>query len=120
MAERFDAIVVGAGPAGSAAAGTLARKGFSTLLVERGRSPGAKGMFGGRIYAWPLGDLVPGWEKDCPVERLVTRENMVFLAEDASLAIAFDSSKLAQGRGAGFTALRAKFDAWLPQEAGAG
>jgi len=117
MAERFDAIVVGAGPAGSAAAGTLARKGFSTLLVERGRSPGAKGMFGGRIYAWPLVDLVPGWEKDCPVERLVTRENMVFLAEDASLAIAFDSSKLAQGRASSFTALRAKFDAWLAKKA---
>jgi len=117
MAERFDAIVVGAGPAGSAAAITLARKGFSTLLVERGRSPGAKGMFGGRIYAWPLVDLVPGWEKDCPVERLVTRENMVFLAEDASLAIAFDSSKLAQGRASSFTALRAKFDAWLAKKA---
>jgi len=117
MAERFDAIVVGAGPAGSAAALTLARKGFSTLLVERGRTPGAKGMFGGRIYAWPLVDLVPGWEKDCPVERLVTRENMVFLAEDASLAIAFDSSKLAQGRASSFTALRAKFDAWLAKKA---
>lgn len=121
MVERFDAIVVGAGPAGSAAALTLARKGFSTLLVERGRTPGAKGMFGGRIYAWPLHDLVPDWAKDCPVERFVVQEHMAFLTDDASLGVAFDSPKLAQGKGASFTALRAKFDGWLAKKAeGAG
>lgn len=79
-------------------------------------------MFGGRIYAWPFSELLPDWAKDCPVERYVVRENMVFLTEDASLGISFDSAKLAQGRGASFTAMRAKFDAWLAkkaQEAGA-
>src|SRR3989454_3483222 len=114
--ERFDVIVVGAGPAGSATALTLARKGFSTLLVERGGAPGVKGMFGGRIYAWPLVDLLPEWAKDCPVERFVVRENLAFLTEDASLTVAFDSPKLAQGRGTSFTALRSKFDAWLAKK----
>ena len=117
MAEHFDAVVVGAGPAGSAAALTLARKKFSVLLVERGRAPGAKNMFGGRIYAWPLFDLVPDWAKDCPVERLVTKESLAFLTADASLGITFDSPKLVEGRAASFTALRPKFDAWLAKKA---
>src|SRR5205807_358977 len=81
-----------------------------------------KGMFGGRIYSWALQDLLQDWAKDCPVERYVVRENMVFLTEDASLGISFDSTKLRQGRAASFTAVRAKFDGWLAkkaQEAGA-
>ncbi len=117
MAEHFDAIVVGAGPAGSAAALTLARKGFSTLLVERGRSPGAKGMFGGRIYAWSLADLIPDWMKDCPIERFVVQENMALLSGDASLTVAYNSPRLREGRSTSFTAVRAKFDSWLAKKA---
>src|SRR5207245_8921387 len=115
--ESCDFCGVGAGRARSAAALTLARKGFSTLLVERGRAPGVKGMFGGRIYAWPLVDLIPEWAKDCPVERFVVRENLAFLTEDASLTVSFDSPKLAQVRGTSFTALHSQFDAWQAKQA---
>src|SRR5688572_3863276 len=102
MAERFDAVVVGAGPAGSAAALALAREKFSVLLVERGRTAGAKNMFGGRIYAWPLFDLLPDWQRDCPVERFVTRESIVFLSEGASLALQFENPQTGSGRAASF------------------
>src|SRR2546428_10757260 len=121
MAERFDAVVVGAGPAGSAAALALAREKFSVLLVERGRSAGAKNMFGGRVYAWPLFELLPGWEKDCPVERFVTKESLVFLSGDASLSVGFDSPRAATDRASSFTTLRPRFDEWLAEKAeGAG
>ncbi len=39
MTERFDLVVIGGGPAGSAAAITAARSGRRVLLLERGRFP---------------------------------------------------------------------------------
>ena len=56
----FDAVVVGAGPAGSAAALALARAGRSVVLVERGPFPGSKNVYGGVVYGRVLDDLVPG------------------------------------------------------------
>jgi len=115
--EKFDAVVVGAGPAGSAAARTLAQRGFSTLLVERGNRPGQKTMYGGRIYAYPLEAWYPDWRKDCPVERFVVRESMVFTADGRSVAIEFESPRLADAKEASFTALRSKFDEWMAKKA---
>ena len=42
MSARFDVVIVGAGPAGSAAAILLARAGWSVALVERQRFPRRK------------------------------------------------------------------------------
>ena len=39
MLETYDAVVIGGGPAGSAAAGYIAQAGFSTLLLEREAFP---------------------------------------------------------------------------------
>ena len=46
----FDAIVVGAGCAGSVAAYTLASAGKSVLVVERGQYAGAKNAFAGQGF----------------------------------------------------------------------
>ncbi|MGU0044509.1 FAD-dependent oxidoreductase [Escherichia coli] len=52
--DIFDAIIVGAGLAGSVAALVLAREGAQVLVIERGNSAGAKNVTGGRLYAHSL------------------------------------------------------------------
>ena len=49
--EHYEAVVVGAGPGGAAAAATLAEKGVETLVLERGVDSGSKNVSGGLIYA---------------------------------------------------------------------
>ncbi|MDG5774979.1 FAD-dependent oxidoreductase [Haloarculaceae archaeon H-GB2-1] len=50
-AEHYEALVVGAGPGGAAAAATLARNDVETLVLERGVDAGSKNVSGGLIYA---------------------------------------------------------------------
>ncbi len=47
--DIFDAIIVGAGLAGSVAALVLAREGAQVLVIERGNSAGAKNVTGGGV-----------------------------------------------------------------------
>ncbi len=49
--EHYEAVVVGAGPGGAAAAAALARQGVETLVLERGVDAGSKNVSGGLIYA---------------------------------------------------------------------
>jgi electron transfer flavoprotein-quinone oxidoreductase len=49
--EHYEAVVVGAGPGGAAAAATLASYGVETLVLERGVDAGSKNVSGGLIYA---------------------------------------------------------------------
>ena len=78
--EKFDAIVVGAGVAGCVAAYVLAKEGLDVLVIERGNYAGSKNMTGGRLYAHSLERVMPGFAEEAPVERLVTREKISFIA----------------------------------------
>lgn len=111
--ENFDVVVVGAGPAGSAAAMVLAGAGLNTLLVERSRTPGDKNLFGGRIYGHTLKKLL-GSADDAPVERRVTKEMLGFMTDRECLSVDFQQF---EGEHSSFTARRSKFDAWLAQRA---
>src|SRR5579875_2159684 len=115
--ERFDAVVVGAGPAGSMAALALARAGRSVCLVERGPFPGAKNLYGGVVYGRVLDELLPGWTEEAPLERWVTRRVTMMLTESQSLAVDFRSANWGEEPYNGATALRPKFDSWLASKA---
>jgi len=84
---KFDVVIVGAGPAGLAAAYKLASAGFKVVVLERGREPGAKELYGGRIYAYWLDRYLPEFRKDAPVDRWVRRECVSFLTEDKALTV---------------------------------
>jgi electron transfer flavoprotein-quinone oxidoreductase len=113
MAERFDAVVVGAGPAGSAAARTLARRGRSVCLVERGPYPGAKNVYGGVIYGRILDRLIPRWWEEMPVQRWIGRRSTMLLTDTGSLNVEVRSADWMAPPYNGATAYRSEFDSWL-------
>ena len=117
MAETFDAVVVGAGPAGAAAALVLARAGRSVALLERGPFPGSKNMYGGVVYGRVLDDLLPRWWEEVPVQRWVTRRSTMVLTPTQALTVDFRTQAWAGPPYNGCTTLRPEFDAWLAGEA---
>jgi len=69
MSEKFDVIVVGAGPAGNAAAYTLTKSGLNVLQLERGEYPGSKNVQGAILYANSLERIIPDFRDSAPLER---------------------------------------------------
>jgi electron transfer flavoprotein-quinone oxidoreductase len=121
--QEFDAIVVGAGPAGSSAALAMARAGLQVALIERGEYPGAKNVSGAALYApGLLADLLPDYWEEAPVERYLTRRVVTFLGRDAAVSLDFRTQHFSRPPYNGFTVLRPRFDRWLAgkaEEAGA-
>jgi electron transfer flavoprotein-quinone oxidoreductase len=117
VAEQFDVVVVGAGPAGSCAAIALARAGRRVCLLERGPFPGSKNLFGGVVYGRVLDTLLPAWTEEAPVERWVTRRVTMALTETQSVALDFRSATWGGKPYNGATVLRPVFDAWLADHA---
>src|SRR5438270_12233272 len=116
--QQFDALIVGAGPAGSSSALALARAGLRVALVERGEYAGAKNVSGAALYApGLLADLLPNYWEEAPVERYLTRRVVTFLGQESALAIDFRTNHFAQPPYNGFTLLRPKFDRWLAGKA---
>ena len=117
----FDVAVVGAGPAGSAAALRCAQQGLTVVLIERGSAPGSKNLSGGVLYSQVLAETIPAFAVEAPFERVVTRNVTTFLNATSSVSIDYDDERLREEVNA-VTVLRAHFDPWLAgkaEEAGA-
>jgi len=117
--ERFDAIIIGAGPAGAACAYTLAKAGKEVLVIERGDTPGSKNVTGGRLYAYALEMLDEGLWEEAALERKVTHEQIMLLGGERSITVDFhDPSFNQEGKTPlSYTVLRAPFDEWLAGKA---
>jgi electron transfer flavoprotein-quinone oxidoreductase len=119
----FDAIVVGAGPAGTTAAYVMARAGLNVALLERGSSPGSKNVFGGVLYTTVLNRLIPGFVEEAPLERHIKGIRIFLISPENAVSVGIESLQHNQPPyNHSFTVSRAKFDQWYAgkaEEAGA-
>jgi len=84
--EHYEAVVVGCGPGGAAAAAVLAENDVETLVLERGVEAGSKNVSGGLIYAeesapYTIDDLYPGFREEAS-ERPITSYHIHNVAGD--------------------------------------
>ncbi len=122
MSEKFDVIVVGAGPSGNAAAYKLASAGLSVLQIERGESPGSKNVQGAILYSDALEKLIPDFRDDAPLERHVIEQRMWVLDDDSYIGSHYRSEVFNQQPYNRYTMIRSQFDKWFServQKAGA-
>jgi electron transfer flavoprotein-quinone oxidoreductase len=115
--DTFDAIVVGAGPAGSACAYTLAKGGKNVLFLERGDSAGAKNVSGGRLYTYALELVEPDLYKRAPLQRKIVREQIMLLDEKRATTIDFADPAWGEGVPQSHSVIRASLDEWFAGEA---
>lgn len=115
--DAFDAIIVGAGLAGSVAAYVLAKAGANVLVIERGNYAGSKNMTGGRLYAHSLEKIIPGFANTAPIERKIVKEKISFLTDDSGVTLDYHTVRQHAPLQESYTVLRGTFDQWLIEQA---
>ncbi len=122
MEEKFDAIVVGAGPSGNTAAYLMAKAGLKVLQIERGEYPGSKNVQGAILYADALEKVIPDFREDAPLERHVIEQRVWVLDDNSFVGTHFRSEDYNKPPYNRYTIIRAQFDKWFSskvREAGA-
>ncbi|MHB1951930.1 MAG: FAD-dependent oxidoreductase, partial [Acidiferrobacteraceae bacterium] len=114
-----DAVIVGAGPAGCAAALRLARAGRAVLVIEGADYAGAENWSGCVYHAEPLlreDVLGAALLREAPLERRVVARRLVFHDGASGVGLEARASEV-NDYGAAYTVLRPRFDRWLTARA---
>ncbi|OWK20998.1 hypothetical protein AJ88_21900 [Mesorhizobium amorphae CCBAU 01583] len=115
--EKFDAIVIGAGMSGNAAAYTMASHGLKVLQLERGEYPGSKNVQGAIMYANMLEEIIPDFRDDAPLERHLVEQRLWVMDDTSHTGIHYRSDDFNEAKPNRYTIIRAQFDKWFSRKA---
>lgn len=115
--QRFDCIVVGAGPAGCVAALYMARAGLDVLLLERGPYPGSKTMGGASLYARMMEPLLGEFWREAPLEGAIVNQAYWVLTEEGAVTLGVNNAAFGRQPYNRFSVLKARFSPWLADQA---
>jgi electron transfer flavoprotein-quinone oxidoreductase len=114
----FDAIIAGAGPAGTTAAYVLAKAGMKVALLERGPAAGSKNVFGGILYTTVLNRLIPNFWEQAPLERNIKGIKIFLISGKNAISIGVESQDHNKPPyNNSFTVSRSHFDHWYASKA---
>lgn len=114
--EKFDAIVVGAGPSGNAAAYVMAKEGLKVLQLERGEYSGSKNVQGAILYADALEKIIPNFREDAPLERHIIEQRLWMMDDASFVGMHYRSDDFNEEKPNRYTIIRAQFDKWFNRE----
>ncbi len=114
--ERFDAIVIGAGMAGNAAAHTMASRGLKVLQLERGEYPGSKNVQGAILYADMLEKIIPNFREDAPLERHLIEQRFWMMSDRTHTGMHHRSDEFNEEKPNRYTIIRSQFDRWFSKQ----
>ncbi len=116
-ADKYEVIIIGAGPAGLAAAYKLAQAGVEVVVIERGDYPGSKNLSGAVFYSRVMDKLIPEFWEEAPIERYITNYFTTMMTQDDYFNLEYKGKALGNPPYNAFSVLRAKFDRWLAEKA---
>jgi len=78
---KYDLVIVGAGPGGSACAKIATESGLKVIFLERARTPGEKNTSGATIWGNIARTIHPDFPAEAPIERTVDGGRLFFVPE---------------------------------------
>ncbi len=118
--EKYDLVIVGAGPGGAAAAKIAAEQGLKVIFFERGNHPGEKNTSGAAIETEAARQVIPDFpHEDTPLQRAVEGGNLGLQSDEGLLSLTgfMQPWNADDGEVKSYTVYRNEFDKWWADKA---